>query len=42
MARVTVEDCLEQEDNRFAIVGLASKRTRGPSGLPSSRAYLYR
>jgi len=28
MARVTVEDCLEQEENRFALVLLASTRTR--------------
>lgn len=28
MARVTVEDCLEHEDNRFALVVLASTRTR--------------
>jgi DNA-directed RNA polymerase subunit omega len=28
MARVTVEDCLEHEENRFALVVLASNRTR--------------
>ena len=28
MARVTVEDCLEREENRFALVILASRRTR--------------
>ncbi len=28
MARVTVEDCLEQVPNRFALVLLASSRTR--------------
>jgi DNA-directed RNA polymerase subunit omega len=28
MARVTVEDCLEKEENRFALVVLASRRTR--------------
>ncbi len=28
MARVTVEDCLDQEDNRFALVILAANRTR--------------
>jgi DNA-directed RNA polymerase subunit omega len=28
MARVTVEDCLEHEENRFALVILASKRCR--------------
>jgi DNA-directed RNA polymerase subunit omega len=28
MARVTVEDCLEQVDNRFALVHLGAKRVR--------------
>ena len=28
MARVTVEDCLEREENRFALVIMASKRAR--------------
>ena len=28
MARVTVEDCLDNEDNRFALVILASNRSR--------------
>ena len=28
MARVTVEDCMEVCDNRFALVLLASRRTR--------------
>jgi DNA-directed RNA polymerase subunit omega len=28
MARVTVEDCLEHVDNRFALVVLATKRAR--------------
>ena len=28
MARVTVEDCLEREENRFALVILAALRTR--------------
>jgi DNA-directed RNA polymerase subunit omega len=28
MARVTVEDCLEREENRFALVVLASQRAR--------------
>ncbi len=28
MARVTVEDCLEQVDNRFALVLIAAQRTR--------------
>ncbi len=28
MARVTVEDCLEHVENRFALVMIASKRAR--------------
>jgi DNA-directed RNA polymerase subunit omega len=28
MARITVEDCLENEPNRFSLVSLASKRTK--------------
>jgi DNA-directed RNA polymerase subunit omega len=28
MARVSIEDCLEQIDNRFALVLIASDRTR--------------
>jgi DNA-directed RNA polymerase subunit omega len=28
MARITIEDCLEQIDNRFAIVHAAAKRVR--------------
>ncbi len=28
MARVTVEDCLEKEENRFALVVLAARRCR--------------
>lgn len=28
MARVTIEDCLDQVDNRFALVMLAAKRAR--------------
>ncbi len=28
MARVTVEDCLEQVDNRFSLVHLAARRVR--------------
>lgn len=28
MARVTVEDCLQREENRFALVVLASQRCR--------------
>lgn len=36
MARVTVEDCLEQEENRFALVVLAASRTRNlMKGAPS-------
>lgn len=41
MARVTVEDCLEHEENRFALVVLASRRTRqlmkGAPALVSSK-----
>ena len=29
MARVTVEDCLENVDNRFELVMLATRRARG-------------
>ncbi len=28
MARVTIEDCLDNVDNRFALVTLAAKRAR--------------
>jgi DNA-directed RNA polymerase subunit omega len=36
MARVTVEDCLEKEENRFALVVLASSRARSlMKGNPS-------
>jgi DNA-directed RNA polymerase subunit omega len=36
MARVTVEDCLEKEENRFALVVLASARARSlMKGNPS-------
>ena len=36
MARVTVEDCLEREENRFALVVLAAQRTRQlMKGAPS-------
>ena len=28
MARITVEDCLEQIDNRFEIIHVAAKRVR--------------
>ena len=31
MARVTVEDCLEREDNRFALVVLACAARRASS-----------
>ncbi len=41
MARVTVEDCLENQGNRFALVVLAAKRARslmkGASPLVASR-----
>jgi DNA-directed RNA polymerase subunit omega len=41
MARVTVEDCLEHEENRFALVVLAAQRTRqlmkGAPGLVPSK-----
>jgi DNA-directed RNA polymerase subunit omega len=36
MARVTVEDCLEKEENRFALVVLAASRCRQlMKGAPS-------
>lgn len=36
MARVTVEDCLEHDENRFALVILASRRCRDLSkGAPA-------
>ncbi len=36
MARVTVEDCLEHEENRFALVLLAARRARQlMSGAPA-------
>lgn len=28
MARITIEDCLDNENNRFALVRLASKRAK--------------
>ena len=28
MARITVEDCLDQVDNRFQLIHLAAKRVR--------------
>ncbi len=41
MARVTVEDCLAREENRFALVVLAAQRTRqimkGSQALVSGR-----
>jgi DNA-directed RNA polymerase subunit omega len=39
MARVTVEDCLEREENRFALVVMASKRSR--SLMKGSRPLLH-
>ena len=36
MARVTVEDCLDHEENSFALVVLASNRTRQlMKGIPA-------
>ena len=32
MARVTIEDCLDNVDNRFALVMLAAKRARSLEG----------
>ncbi len=32
MARVTIEDCLDNVDNRFALVMLAAKRARALEG----------
>ncbi len=41
MARVTIEDCLDAVDNRFALVMLAAKRARqlegGSEGLVETR-----
>ena len=41
MARVTIEDCLDNVDNRFALVMLATKRARaletGSDSLVESR-----
>ena len=41
MARVTIEDCLDHVDNRFALVMLAAKRARelelGAEGLVESK-----
>ncbi len=41
MARVTIEDCLDNVDNRFALVMLAAKRARsletGAESLVESR-----
>ena len=36
MARITVEDCLENVENRFELVMLATRRL--PAGLPNSAA----
>jgi DNA-directed RNA polymerase subunit omega len=33
MARITVEDCLEHVENRFALVMVASRRARQLAGL---------
>ena len=38
MARVTVEDCLEREDNRFALVVLAAQRTLARSSAKGANA----
>jgi len=37
MARVTVEDCLNNVDNRFQLVLVATKRARQISGLSDTR-----
>ena len=41
MARITIEDCLERVENRFALVHLASQRARqlvkGSSALVQSK-----
>ena len=40
MARVTVEDCLENVDNRFQLVLVASKRARQlANGAPTDLAW---
>ncbi len=40
MARVTVEDCLENVDNRFQLVLVASKRARQlANGAPTELAW---
>jgi len=36
MARVTIEDCLDNVDNRFALVMLAAKRARALEGGATS------
>jgi len=33
MARITVEDCLDHVDNRFALVMVAARRARQLSGI---------
>jgi DNA-directed RNA polymerase subunit omega len=38
MARVTIEDCLDAVENRFALILLAAKRTR--QLLEGAEAYL--
>jgi DNA-directed RNA polymerase subunit omega len=45
MARITVEDCLRRENNRFALVQLCSKRTRqlsrgSTARVPSKNKYI--
>ncbi|MBM4357906.1 MAG: DNA-directed RNA polymerase subunit omega [Deltaproteobacteria bacterium] len=39
MARVTVEDCLEREENRFALVVMAARRAR--SLMKNQRALVH-
>jgi len=40
MARITVEDCIDHADNRFALVILAAKRARQLSKNASPRIEL--
>ena len=40
MARITVEDCLENVENRFELVMLASRRAEALGGLEMTRSYL--
>ena len=39
MARITVEDCLENVENRFELVTLAAKRAHQLAALAARRAY---